>query len=211
MTVGKDTGQMGNCLPLSGNAEIRQGSSAADGLTITLSSGVNSTSGGQGIVVRRNQTAGTSGGTELFVTEYAGTRGYRKVKALTSAATSGVQRLSVDDAGSFLILPTVTTTGSSDQSWTLPANEQGLWYEIYAPAAIATGVIRINAPSCGGMIVFDDSAADALAFNKASGAVTIGGSARFYSDGSKWHAISQASWTSGAPTSATMTSFNIIS
>jgi len=208
MTIGRDTGQLGNALPLSGGGVIQQGSSSVDALTITMNSSVTSTAS-NALRVQRTAEAGSSGGAELFVAEYDGVRGLRHIIALSSAAASGTQYLTPDMYGAFCILPAVTTTGSSNQTWTLPPAEQGGFFEIYAPAALATGIVVFKAPSCGGMVVFDDSAADSFSLGKATGVEIIGGSVRFHSDGSQWVVIPQPAFTSAAPTSATMTPFSI--
>lgn len=205
MTVGSKSGQAGESVSLQGESEIRQQSSAADALTITLASGVTSTAGGQGLVVRRFAPEGASGGTEAFVVEYDGVRGRRHIVAMSSA--SSAITLSASDSGGFIVVPGF----SSGATITLPAVAAGLSYELYMLGAPASGVVAVKAATTGTMVAFNDAAADTIVFGKAGGAsgTTIGGSLRLHTDGTKWYSIMQPAFTSAAPTSATMTSFAI--
>lgn len=213
MTIGNETGQMGNTLPLSGGGLLQQGSSAEVGLTITINSSVTSTAMNALRIQRApaNAAAGSTGGTEVFTVEYNGVRGLRQTRKLSSAVLSSADyNLPREYSGEFIIIPDVAASGSSNVIIRLPPVEQGLWFELCNEGVITSGTLQVLANSCGTAVVHNDSAADGLAFNKATGAVAVGGSVRCHSDGTKWIMLTQPAFTSAAPTSATMTSFGVI-
>jgi hypothetical protein len=207
MAIGNKSGQAGGAVPLLGESEIRQQSSAADALTITLASGVTSTAGGQGFVVRRWVAEGTSGGgVEPFAVEYDGVRGRRHIVALSSASTAIT--ISASQSGALITVPGFT----SGATITLPAMEAGLSYEFYVAGTVSSGIITISAATAGTLVVHNDAAANSIVFGKsgsASGTI-IGGSVRLVSDGTKWYSIMQPAFTSAAPTSLTMTELAIV-
>lgn len=205
MTVGKKSGQAGGAVPLQGESEIRQQSSAADALTITLASGVTSTAGGQGLVVRRFAPEGTSGAyVEPFAVEYDGVRGRRHVVAISTAAT-GFSPAASQSGGMFII----GDCTAAPLTITLPAMDAGLWYEFYQGGAVAASGTLITAATAGTLVVFNDVAANSIQIGGATG-VTIGGSVRVITDGTKWYSIMQPAFTSAAPATATMTLMGIL-
>lgn len=207
MTKGKDSGQSGNALPLVSTSArtMVQDSTTIDALTISLSSGVTDTAGGQGLVVRRNYYAGTSGGTELFVAEYDGVRGYRHIETMSSASTAIT--LGASQSGTFFLL---NFTASSGFTVTLPAVAQGLWYEFFTQTPPNSGVTTIAAPTCGTMVRFNDTAADAIYFgtDAAASGTEIGMGCRVLSDGTKWLVIPEPALTSAALTTGTMSAIS---
>lgn len=212
MAIGNETGQMGNTLPLSGGGLLQQGSSAEVGLTITINSSVTSTAMNALRIQRAPAAgAGSTGGTEVFTVEYNGVRGLRQTRKLSSTVLSSADyNLPREYSGEFIIIPDMATSGSSNVIIRLPPVEQGLWFELYNEGTITTGTLQVLANSCGTAVVHNDSAADGLAFNKTTGVLGVGGSIRCHSDGTKWIMLTQPAFTSAAPTSATMTSFGVI-
>lgn len=203
MAVGKLTGQPGNTVPLEGESEIRQTSSAVDLVTLTLASGATSTAAGKGLVVKRWGDYGSSAGVAMFEVDYDGVYGRRKVTALTTASTA--VDIASSQSGMFMLIP----ASASGWTITLPACAAGLWYEFYVTGAQSTAAaVKIKGASTGLMVFYADAAGDMITLGKASGAPTIGGSLRVISDGALWYCITQPAFSSAAPTSLTMTEYS---
>lgn len=120
-TVGKQTGQAGNSVPLEGESEGRQLSSGVDYQTITLNSGSTTAAAGRGLVIRDYNLAGTtsSPGTEVFSAGYGGVSVGRVLvedaATATAAETGGwgstTLALGASQAGRILVVPTCSAAG----------------------------------------------------------------------------------------------------
>lgn len=133
-------------------------------------------------------------------------RGAREIVALSTGSTAFT--LSTGDSGKMLIIGAYT----SGVTITLPTMEDGLNYELYCGGAPTSGVYTISAATAGDLVVYGDAAANSILFGKAGAAsgTNIGGGLRLVTDGSKWYSIMLPAFTSAAPTSATMTTYAIV-
>lgn len=199
------SGQLGNMAPLNGEFEIRQGSTAADAITISMASGASTTAGSALVVQRQGSTVvGSSiGGFPIFRAEYDGVWGLRKVYNLSTAST-GIT-LAASQSGGFCISGDCT---AGAQTITLPAMAAGLNYEVMVGGAVAASGLTIAAATAGTIVTYGDAAANSIEIGETTG-TAIGGSVRFISDGTKWYSITQPSLTSAAAATNTMTLYTI--
>lgn len=203
MSVGNKIGFPGEAVPLHGNSEIRQNSSATDVVTLTMASGATTTAAGYGLAILKSSagTISSAAGT-VFRVDYDGIQERRHIVTISTASTGYTPATS--QSGAFFVIP---GDWSSAMTITLPVMEAGLWYEFYVGGSTIVGsAATIAAATAGEIVTFNDVAADSVIMG-ATG-TSVGGSIRFLSDGTKWYAIPQPAMTSAALATTNMTCFN---
>lgn len=146
MPTGFQSGQAGNILPLSGEAEVRLASSGTDALTVTGHSSMSTAA--DFLVLRTNVVEGTTGGGnyERFVVGSSGELKNYKKYTVVSATTVG---------GTGTTSPTLSATQSGQvivyQGWSsgprvlLPAPEPGLVFTVVQASGLTGHPVHVSA------------------------------------------------------------------
>ena len=186
---GAPSGFPGYNVPLDGNAERVQDSSAIDVMTLTLNSSVSSTTGGRALVTQK------STGGELFAVHYDGVAARRHI--IAAATGSSEYNVSASESGSLIV---VGADASKEKRFILPTAEAGLWYEFYQAGAQCASLTKVVG-AAGLMVTCNDSGSSAVAIGGATNAC-IGASLRVICDGTQWLTIPQTGQSSVALSTA---------
>jgi len=140
MPTGFQSGQAGNAVPLSGEAEIRNASSGTDVLTITGHSSMSTAA--DFLVLRGDILEGSSGSaTERFSVGSSGQLRQYKRYARTESTASTAPTLGASQSGQV-----VTYAGfTSGPRVLLPAPVPGLTYTLIQGAAMASHALHVSA------------------------------------------------------------------
>ena len=181
MPTGAKSGQMGGSVPLQGESEIRQASTAADLLTITGASGV----GGNLLVVRSWVIPGSTlpDADAIRVNASGQTRIAKVVTANIGGAGATAVTLGASQSGMFLY-----GEWTSGANVTMPAPADGLIYNFFFTGGGASTVLGFRCATTGSFLVANDSGgADGVVFGSTlamtNAAVTL------WSNGSNWFVI----------------------